>query len=359
MEALNKTDPTIPLIRWASIIVIIGGMKLSSEILTPFLLALFISIVASQPVNWLHSKGIAKSVAIVIVMIMIIGFGVLMGGLIGGSIAQFTQNLPKLDRDFQKSIIQLISSLNDMGINISSEKLIKAIDPSKIMVFTASTINGMGNMLGQTFIIVFIALFMLFEMDSFPAKFHIITDGSKNPRKYNFALIIHNVRNYLGIKTLTSLATGFIIAFGLKLIGVQFAFFWGLIAFLMNYIPNIGSILAAIPVLLFALVEHGLPGMLWTAGIYLAVNTIVGNILEPKIMGEGLGLSTLVVLLSLIFWGWVFGPIGMFLSVPFTMALKIILETSSSSKWLSVLLDSESHALKRWDEINNKKSKTE
>lgn len=359
MNSNNKNNPTQNLVRWASVIIIIGGMKLSSEILTPFFLALFISIVASQPVNWLYKRGVSKGLSIITVMMLIIVFGVLMGGLIGGSIAQFTQNLPKLNQDFQESVILFIENLRELGINLSSEKLIKTLDPGKIMGFTASTLNGMGNVLGQTFIIVLIGLFMLFEMDSFPIKYQIIKADKNEPRKYNFNIIIQNVRNYLGIKTLTSLATGLIIALGLKLIGIQFAFFWGLIAFLMNYIPNIGSLLAAIPALLFAIIADGLTGFLWTGGLYLAVNLIVGSIIEPKIMGEGLGLSTLVVLLSLIFWGWVFGPIGMFLSVPFTMTLKIILETSSSSKWLSVLLDSETHAVKQWEEIQSKKSNTE
>ena len=196
---------------------------------------------------------------------------------------------------------------------------------------------------------------MLFELDNFPVKYKIITHGIESKRNYNFTMIIHNVRSYLGIKTLTSLATGLFIAFGLKLIGVQYAFFWGLIAFLMNYIPNIGSLLAAIPALLFVIIENGLGDTLWTAGLFALVNIIIGSIVEPKIMGAGLGLSTLVVLLSLIFWGWVFGPIGMFLSVPFTMSLKIIVETSDSSKWLSVLLDSEQNTNKRWKEIDDEK----
>ena len=324
MEILNKKNSVQTLVAWASIFIIIGAMKLSSDILTPFFLALFISIIASQPVNWLYKKGVPKSISIIIVMLLLISFGVFMGGLIGGSIAQFTQNLPILDKNFKESIATFIIGLNDLGINISSDKIINMIDPGKIMGYTAATINGMGNILGQTFFIVLIALFMLFEIDSFPTKYKIITYGSAR-RDYNFAVIIHNVRSYLGIKTLTSLSTGLIIAFGLKFAGIQYAFFWGLIAFLMNYIPNIGSLLAAIPALIFALIENGLEGALWTAGIFAVVNLLIGSIIEPKIMGDGLGLSTLVVLLSLIFWGWVFGPIGMFLSVPFTMSLKIIL----------------------------------
>lgn len=357
LKSLKKDSTLKTLVIVACLFIIVGGMKIAANILNPFFLAIFISIVASQPVNWLINKGVRKSISIVIVMLLIITFGILVGGLIGGSIAQFTQNLPKLDKNFTDAFKNLILQLNDIGINVSDEKILKAIDPGKIMGFTASTINGMGNILGQTMIITFIVLFILFELESFPTKYKIITVYEKSPHVYNFEMIIHNVRSYLGIKTLTSLATGIIIAFSLKLIGIQYAFFWGLIAFLMNYIPNIGSLLAAIPALLFAIIENGLGDTLWTAGVYVAVNTIIGSILEPKIMGDGLGLSTLVVLLSLLFWGWVFGPIGMFLSVPFTMSLKIILETSDSSKWLSVILDSEDNTKKQWRDMIEERDK--
>jgi len=349
--SLKKDNNLKTLVIVACLFIIIGGMKIASNILNPFFLAVFISIIASKPVNWLNNKGIGKSLSIVIVMLLIITFGVLIGGLIGGSIAQFTQNLPQLDQDFKAAFHNLVLKLNEMGIDLSDQKILKAIDPGRIMGFTASTINGMGNILGQTLIITFIVLFILFELESFPTKYKIIKSHEKSPHTYNFELIIHNVRSYLGIKTLTSLATGTIIALSLKLIGIQYAFFWGLIAFLMNYIPNIGSLLAAIPALLFALIENGLGPTMWTASVYIAVNIIIGSILEPKIMGRGLGLSTLVVLLSLLFWGWVFGPIGMFLSVPFTMSLKIILETSDSSKWLSVILDSEDNSEKQWKDM--------
>jgi predicted PurR-regulated permease PerM len=334
-------------------------MKASAAILNPFFLAVFISIIASQPAAWLYHKGIPKSISIIIVMLIIISIGVLIGGLIGGSIGQLTQDLPALELNFKTSLSEFISKLNTAGIQVSSKKIQDFVDPAKIMGYLASTINGMGSMLGQIIIILLIAVFMLFELDNFPTKYNIITNGEKAKTNYNFALIIHNVRSYLGIKTLTSMATGIIIVIGLKLIGIQYALFWGLLAFLMNYIPNIGSLLAAFAALLFAMIENGLGGVFWTAGLYAFVNLIIGSIIEPKLMGDGLGLSTLVVLLSLIFWGWVFGPIGMFLSVPFTMALKIILETNDRSQWLSVILDSEQNTNKQWNEIKNKKIEDE
>jgi AI-2 transport protein TqsA len=125
----------------------------------------------------------------------------------------------------------------------------------------------------------------------------------------------------------------------LSLIGVDFAPTWGLLAFLLNFIPNIGSIIAAVPAILLALIQLGLPSALLTLLGYLVVNITIGNFLEPRVMGRSLGLSTLVVFLSLLFWGWVLGPIGMVLSVPLTMIAKIALAANEDTRWLAVLLE--------------------
>jgi predicted PurR-regulated permease PerM len=122
------------------------------------------------------------------------------------------------------------------------------------------------------------------------------------------------------------------------IIGIDYPLLWALIAGLMNYIPNIGSIIAAVPAVLFALIQLGLGGAVWTLGSFMLVNNVLGNFVEPRIMGKGLGLSTLVVFLSLIFWGFIFGTVGMFLSVPFTMTIKIILEQNEKTKWLAIIL---------------------
>jgi predicted PurR-regulated permease PerM len=140
------------------------------------------------------------------------------------------------------------------------------------------------------------------------------------------------------IKTLTSLATGILIAIWLAIIGVDFPVLWGVVAFALNFVPNIGSIIAAIPAILLALIQLGIFPALHAAIAFLVVNLVIGNAIEPRIMGKGVGLSTLVVFLSLVFWGWVLGPIGMLLSVPLTMIVKIGLENNEGTQKIAVLL---------------------
>ena len=141
------------------------------------------------------------------------------------------------------------------------------------------------------------------------------------------------------IKTWVSLATGALAAV-LCYVGLDFALLWGLLAFLLNYIPNIGSIVAGLPPLLLAIVQLGpLEATLIAAG-YLAINNILGNFIEPRFMGQGLGLSTFAVLVSLVFWGWVLGPVGMLLSIPLTMAVKIAMEGRPETLWIAIMLGS-------------------
>jgi AI-2 transport protein TqsA len=149
------------------------------------------------------------------------------------------------------------------------------------------------------------------------------------------------VQQYLMMKTLVSLVMGILSGIGVAIIGLDFPVLWGLTAFLFNYIPNIGPILAAIPALLLSLVQLGLPSTLLVAALFLFLHLVLGNILEPQLFGRRLGLSPLVVWLSLIFWGWVWGPIGMLLSVPLTVIARIVFENSRELRWIAALLSAE------------------
>ena len=213
-------------------------------------------------------------------------------------------------------------------------------------------LNGLGGVLTNTFFVFLTFLFILSEAAGFPNKLRALSeDGNGDLSKYTE--ITDGVNRYLGIKTLTSAATGVIIAFWLMFQGVDYPVMWGVFAFLLNYIPNIGSIIAAVPAVLLALIQLGAGSALVAALGFLLVNVLVGSVVEPKIMGRGIGLSTLVVFLSLAFWGWVLGPVGMLLSVPLTMAVKIALGGKESTQWISILLGSNREAA----EIMSRKQK--
>lgn len=338
----KRVIPTI--IYLASIVVVMAGVMYASTIVTQFLMAVFIAIISSKPVGYLRSKGWSNSLAVGVVILFIILLSISVGGFIGTSVANFTSNLDVYNQKVSSGLSGVFEMLENVGVSVSKDRFLKTIDPGVIMNFTAKLLNGLGNLMGNMAMILLIVGFILAESTSYGVKLRAILNRPDNSM-HNITTAMDQINQYLGIKTMTSLLTGVIIGVMLWIVGVDFPFMWGMIAFLMNYIPNIGSIIAAIPALFMAFISLGGTGVLWTGVIYLVVNIGIGNILEPKLMGNGLGISTLVVLLSLIFWGWILGTTGMFLSIPLTLAAKIAFESNESTKWISVLLGTEKDAI--------------
>ena len=342
----NKSIGSIegsPVIKLAALIIIFAGAIYARSIITPFLLALFISIICAQPIFWLEKKGIPKWLALIIVLLGLILIFSGFAFLIGGTLSSFSSNVPKYVSKLTTISNSFFQILNEKGLKIPKDQVSNLIQPAKIFEFIARAVNEVFNMMGNTFLVFLILLFILMELRSFSVKASAMLSGSDESISY-FSTITKNIRHYLGIKTLICILTGILIYLALLIIGVDYPLLWALIAGLMNYIPNIGSIIAAIPAVLFALVQLGLGGALWTLGSFMLVNNVLGNFIEPRIMGKGLGLSTLVVFLSLLFWGFIFGMVGMFLSVPITMTIKIILEQHEKTQWLAVLLGTPAEA---------------
>jgi len=329
----------------ASIIIIIAGIMAADTIIVPIILALFISIICAQPIIWLEKKKIPYGVAMLIVLGSLGLIFLFFGGIIGNSLARFSKDAPKYEENLRSIAISTIDYLNAAGADINAKQLLNMIDPGKILSFTAGAVGDIGKVMSDSFVIMLVTIFMLLEVKSFMQKAKLIEKIHGNSLKFldNLGL---SIRSYLSIKTVISLMTGLFIWIWLMVIGVDYAILWGVIAFLLNYIPNIGSIIAAAPTMLLALVQIGVGGMAWTGLGYLVVNLVMGNIIEPKIMGKGLGLSTLVVFLSLIVWGYILGTVGMFLSVPLTMTIKVILEQNKSTQWIAILLGTEKETKK-------------
>jgi predicted PurR-regulated permease PerM len=208
-----------------------------------------------------------------------------------------------------------------------------------VVDFVGSTVGRIAQFFTTTFLVFLIMIFMMGEATVFPAKFRAVL-GMADGQEDRLAKVVGEVQSYLGIKTVISLATGLILGAWAYVMQLDFPVLLGVTAFVLNYIPTVGSIIAGIPAVLLSLVLHGtLAHALVVTGGYMVVNTLFGNILEPNLMGRRLGLSTLVVILSLLFWGWAWGPLGALLSVPLTVVVKIWLENTQDLRWVAVLLD--------------------
>lgn len=321
-------------------IAIVAAMRVSGPILIPFLLSVLIAVISAPVLFWLTSKKVPMVIAFLLVIsgIVVAGFGV--GALVGASLDSFARDLPLYEEKFQAKTQTIRTMLENRGITVSDEDMKKMFDPAAAMKLVVTTLDGLGGALTNVFMIILTVTFILLEAANFPNKLRLIF-GSNKSAIAPFERFTENMKRYMAIKTVISLGTGLIVAIMLLFMGVSYPFLWGLLAFLLNYIPNIGSIIAAVPPVLLALIQLG-PGHAAAVALgFFAINFTIGNIIEPRFMGKELGLSTLIVFLSLLFWGWVLGPVGMLLSVPLTITVKIAVDSSENLQWISVLLGPE------------------
>ncbi len=331
------SKPIIFLFAFASLVIVIAGMKAAKDILVPFLLSGFIAIMCGPLLLWLKKKGLADMLAILVVMTVISLIGLLVVALVGNSVNDFAGDVQFYQSKLDGLIDELAAKLREVGITIEKSALSEYINPGAVMSFASEVFSGFGNVLSNALVIILTVIFMLLESAVFRPKlkkaFHQ-PDFSMT----GFDNFIKSINKYMAIKTWISLATGIFVTIMLIALDIEYPYLWGLLAFLLNYVPNIGSLIAAIPPTLLALIQFGMLKALLVAGGFALVNLIIGNLLEPRFLGRGLGLSTLVVFSSLVFWGWVLGPVGMFLSVPLTMTVKIALAASDETRWISIMM---------------------
>jgi predicted PurR-regulated permease PerM len=245
--------------------------------------------------------------------------------------------VPRYVEQLQALVLSTQAWLVERRVPVEELVLIDLLNPEYVIGLVTGTLRGIAWVVSNAFLVLIIMIFMLAETAAFPDKLRAAL-GSRDADLGRFAKITHEVQQYLGIKTGVSLVTGTLVGLWVWLLGIDFPLFWGFMAFLFNYIPSIGSILASIPPVLIGLLQYGPGTALLVALGYVVVNITLGNIVEPNLMGRRLGLSTLVVILSLVFWGWIWGPVGMLLSLPMTMIVKIMLENTSDMRWIAILL---------------------
>lgn len=323
----------------ASVIIVLAGIKIASPIVIPFLLSLFIAIVLSPSYNYFKQKGMPSSISLLIVISFLIIFFISIAKLLGSSAVEFNANIGFYEQQLTMQFHKLVDILSSLGITIPKEDLTNVLNPKMIMGFASSIMQGMGSLLTNGFVILLTVIFMLLESQSFVKK--ITNISFKSSAISHIDTILSQIKEYMVLKSLMSLATGMIIWIGLMFIGTDYPFLWAILAFMLNFIPNIGSIIAAVPAVLLTLVGLDIFSAMMVVILYLVVNVIIGSVIEPKVMGKGLGLSTLVVFLSLLFWGWLLGIVGMLLSIPLTIMVKIILNGDEDTKWIAVLLGNE------------------
>lgn len=311
-------------------------MQAAQRILVPILVALFLAVICTPLLNGMRRLRIPGGIAVFVIVAAIIGILALAAAFVGGSVAEFTARLPFYEQQLNSKLAALATQFDQQ---LSIGELLDQIQPASPMELVANLFTGLQSLFANFFLIIFTVIFLLLEASTMPRKLQLVLAGSHADPDY-FKRFTGSVQRYLGLKTIISLVTGALAGALTAVVGLDFPVLWGLLAFLFNYVPTIGSLIAAIPPIALALVQFGVVQSAVIAIGYLVLNVIIGGLVEPRVMGRGLGLSTLVVFLSLVFWGWVFGPVGMLLSVPLTMTAKIALESGERTAPIAILMGS-------------------
>ncbi len=337
----TKTNVMIIL---AAIVVVVYGMQAASALIIPFLIATFLALITVRPMMWLQEHRVPTVIAALLIVLTIMAVIAIVGVVVGRSLAAFTAALPGYQEQLQGRIDTLIAFFAQFTDDDRSiEGLGDLINPGWAMGLAAGLLNALRDVLTNTLLIIFTMIFILLEASNFQTKVEAAFGRSatslERPRQF-----LDDLTSYLGIKTIVSMVTGLLIWLLTWWIGLDFPLLWGMLAFLLNYVPTIGSIIAAVPAVLLAIVQLGLGEATAVAVSFLAVNITIGNFIEPRVMGYGVGISPLIIFVGLIFWGWVFGPVGMLLSVPLSMTLKLALESDERTRWIAIFIGSQRDA---------------
>lgn len=328
------------LIGAGAFVVVVAGLRAASHLVTPFLVAIFIAVLAAGPLRFLRTRGLPRWAAMLVIAGVLWVVGSVAVTLMADYLNAFNQHLPMYQARLMRALTESQVWLDGLGLALPDDALRSMVDPPRVMGMMRTLVTGLSTILTNAMLVLVTVIFILLEADSLPNKLRLALrtpeDSIDQARQ-----VMQAVNRYMLLKTGTSLLTGLFVWGLLSLVGVDFAPMWGAIAFLLNFVPTIGSFIAAIPPVLLALVQFDLGAALMTMIGFIVINVGIGNILEPKLMGRGVGLSTLVVFLSLVFWGYVLGVGGMFLSVPLTMALKIALAASPQTRAIAILLGPE------------------
>ncbi len=324
-------------INLAAMVVVIAGLREAGPILVPFLFAAFLAIISFPAVEWLTGRRVPLVIAVTLVLLVAVA---LLGGLgliVSQSVRSFTANLPVYEARLTEQISQGRTWLERSGISVPIPNIEDLVDSTAIFSATGTLVAGLGVLLANVLLSLLSYVFMLFEAPGLPAKLRHAF-GRDSLALADLDVMAGKMKHYLALKAVVSLGTGIPIWLFLTLMGIDYPVLWGLLAFLLNFIPNIGSIIAAVPPTLLAIIQYGPLSAIAVGAFFLAINTVMGNIVEPRIMGQGLGLSTFVVFAALVFWGWVLGAVGMFLAVPLTIMAQIVLASHPQTRGMAVLM---------------------
>lgn len=342
------------LIVLAAVVVLVAGLRAAQNVFLPVLLAFFLATVSYPITNALMKRKVPSFIAVLLTVL--VDFAFVAGVIVMGFV--FLQDLQEMwnkkyaaqfSQFIRNGSVDLAAKLDSWGVHEAKDKIDTAVNTNlanlqqirfeRIWDFGTGVLGHVMGFAGAALIFLILTVFMLSEAKNFGLRLTAISEA-RGPNFERFLAATRDIQRYLAIKTFASVVTGILAGLLCYVMDIDFWVLWGILAFGLNFIPVIGSLVAGIPPVFLALMADGIPAGLIVVGGYLVINNLIGNFLEPIFVGRRLGISTLVVIISVMFWGWVWGPLGMFLAVPIMMLVKVILAESEDFRWLAVAISS-------------------
>jgi len=321
----------------AALVVIIWGMNQAQSALVSSLVAVFLAVLGTPLAQRLERKGVPHALAVLLVLAGMVAILLVGGALVSTSLGGFSASLPSYQQRMQEEVSALTALLAKKGVAVTDKALLEYLNPAAIMKLAVDLLGGLGAALSNIVLILLTVMFILLEASTFPVKLRAVL-GDPLQKFPEFTKFFDDIQRYMVVATGLNLTAGFLLGVWLAILGVDSPVLWGFLAFMLLYIPHVGSIIAALPAVSLTLVQFGLGRAALVVAGYVLVQFTIGNLIWPKLVGRKMSLSTLVVFLSLIFWGRMLGLIGAVLCVPFTMTLKFACEHHESTRWIAVLL---------------------
>lgn len=334
----------VPNIAGLTLIVFLAGVALrqARSVLFPFMLAVMLSFILSPVLDFLTRIKVPRSVSIVLILILTFVILYFLGALILESGKSFASELPKYGEKLRNGVEFFGKKFHLSGLQRKPLSIIQDIDANKVAAFLISSLGPFFSFMSNVFLILIFLVFMLAGKGRTEVKIVKAFSPDQAARIRRIMVKINSeVQRYLAIKTISNLGSGIATGIILTAFGVRFALLFAFLTFVLNYIPTIGSIIAAgLPMLIAAFQFPDLWPALWIGVLMTVAQNIMGNFVEPKLYGRGLGLSPLVVLFALFFWGWLWGIPGMVLAVPIVAVVRIVCDNIPGLKFIAVLMSS-------------------
>jgi AI-2 transport protein TqsA len=330
---MNHTRTTRLLISAACVVIVIAGIRSAGGLVGPVMLALALTIVF-HPLRAALKRRLPVWAASVVVLIAAYVLILALTLALVVSVGRLAALIPTYAPDLDELSASVGDRLADLGMAApQTEAVAESLDVGRVLDAATSFMSGMASVLSDLFFIVTLLLFLAFDSAQ-------VTRLAAQARAHRselvdaLAIFARGTRSYLGVSAVFGLIVAVVDTALLWALGVPGAFVWGVLAFVTNFIPNIGFIIGVVPPALIGLLEGGPSLMIWVIVLYSAVNLVIQSVIQPRYVGSAVGLSTTLTFLSLVFWAWVLGPLGALLAVPMSLLVRAVLvDADPDGRW--------------------------